>query len=97
MRPQGLAGGGSLRSLSGTMKVLGLKIRASLFRSSRKKPICTPKMINDVDKAVKNATMLMPASVCAVPLPELLVVVADAVADVVPVALTAVVLDIVAI
>lgn len=46
------------------------KIRASLFRRSKKKPIWTPKMISEVDRAVRKATMLMPADVWAEPLPE---------------------------
>ena len=36
------------------------KILASLFRRSKKKPIWTPKTINEVARAVKKATRLIP-------------------------------------
>lgn len=67
-------------------------MRASLFLRSRKKPIWTPKMMSEVDKAVKKATMLMPADVWAVPLPE-----SEEDAEVPVAALPLVVLDILAV
>lgn len=65
-------------------------MRASLFLKSRKKPICTPKMTSEEAKAVKKATMLMPADVWAVPLPA-------SAADVVVGELPPVVLDMLAV
>jgi len=40
-----------------------------LFLRSRKRPVWTPKMASEVVRAVKKATMLMPAESCATPLP----------------------------
>ena len=42
-------------------------MRASLFLRSRKRPICTPKTINEVDSAVRKATRLMPRACWAEP------------------------------
>jgi len=41
-----------------------------LFRNSKKKPIWTPKTINEAAKAVTNATRLMPVDFCAAPGPS---------------------------
>ena len=43
------------------------KIRASLFFRSIKANICTPKMTNEVAKAVRKATRLMPWVACPCP------------------------------
>ncbi len=44
-------------------------MRANRFLSKRKKPICTAKMIKEVERAVKKATMLIPTEFWPTPLP----------------------------
>ena len=68
-------------------------ILASLFRKSRKKPIWTPKMTNEVAKAVRKATRLMPDDCSADPVPSGAVVVEVGAAPVAVVLVLAVVED----
>ena len=71
-------------------------ILASLFRRSRKKPICTLNTINEVTRAVRKATKLIPLEPWPLPIVSVeLVVVAAAAAVVVLAAVAATVVELI--
>jgi len=63
--------------------MLAYNIRANLFFSKINASIWTPKITNEVAKAVRKATRLIPSEPCAVPSTSVLVALAELVGEVV--------------